>query len=327
MSADAGHRDDAAEIARLIDVLHETDQRLEELLAGEVDSVTDRKGQTILLRRAQEHLRSSESARQASILAALPATIALLDPQGLIISVNKAWREFGTANGLALAAHAVGTSYLDVCDMASGAPEGEATASGIRSVLSGASASFSIEYACHSPVEQRWFRLRVVPLADNAAKGAVVMHTDITERRQTADEVAAMALRTELRERVLSTALASITDFVQIYDRQARLLFANQPLLDHWNLTLEQVVGKDLLELSYPASPAGKLKHQITEVFETGRHVSDELPYTRPGGGQGWHEYIFSPATAADGTVDFVIGSTRDITGRKLAAAHHDNGR
>ena len=88
------------EVSALIETLHETGQRLEELTAGEVDTVTNRDGRTILLRRAQDQLRHNEAAKQAAILNALPAHIALLDSQGLIISVNEAWRRFGRANAL-----------------------------------------------------------------------------------------------------------------------------------------------------------------------------------------------------------------------------------
>ena len=53
------------EVSALIATLHETEQRLEELTAGEVDTVSDRDGRTFLMRRAQEQLRHNEAARQA----------------------------------------------------------------------------------------------------------------------------------------------------------------------------------------------------------------------------------------------------------------------
>jgi light-regulated signal transduction histidine kinase (bacteriophytochrome) len=58
----------AAEVAALIATLHSAGQRLEELTAGEVDSVMDRDGRPFLLRHAQEELRRSEAAKQAVIL-------------------------------------------------------------------------------------------------------------------------------------------------------------------------------------------------------------------------------------------------------------------
>jgi light-regulated signal transduction histidine kinase (bacteriophytochrome) len=57
-----------AEVAALIATLHTAGQRLEELTAGEVDSVMDREGRLFLLRHAQEELRHSEAAKQALIL-------------------------------------------------------------------------------------------------------------------------------------------------------------------------------------------------------------------------------------------------------------------
>ncbi|WP_053076569.1 PAS domain-containing sensor histidine kinase [Caenimonas sp. SL110] len=316
-----GAANSRTEIRRLIDLLHDTDARLDELLEGEIDSVTNQAGHTILLRRAQADMRRNEVTRQAAILAALPASIALIDANGLIVSVNRTWREFADSNALQSAQHGVGTNYLDLCDRASSLDSSEAAhvAAGIRSVLNGAAASYELEYPCHSPTSQRCFLLRVVPLLDEVGKGAVVMHTDVTERWLAAKDMAALSLRTELRERQLSTALASITDFVQIYNHDGRLAYANKPLLDLWGKTLDDIIGKDFLDLGYPAELSARLKRQVQHVFDTQEIVSDEATYVNPAGAHGWYEYIFSPAFAANGNVDFVIGSTRDITERKRA--------
>ena len=58
------------EVTELIATLHATEQRLEELTAGEVDTVADEVGRTLLLRRSQEHLRRTEADKQAAIFAA-----------------------------------------------------------------------------------------------------------------------------------------------------------------------------------------------------------------------------------------------------------------
>jgi signal transduction histidine kinase len=59
----------------------------------------------------------------------------------------------------------------------------------------------------------------------------------------------------------------------------------------------------------------------VQEVFETKKGLTGETPYTSPAGLNGYYEYIFSPVFGADGTVEFVVGTTRDITGRKEAEA------
>jgi light-regulated signal transduction histidine kinase (bacteriophytochrome) len=58
----------SAEVVRLIATLHETERRIEELTAGEVDSVMDTSGRVSLLRNAQEQLRVSEAAKKSVIL-------------------------------------------------------------------------------------------------------------------------------------------------------------------------------------------------------------------------------------------------------------------
>src|ERR1700682_4050342 len=130
---------------------------------------------------------------QAAILNALPAHIALLDTRGRIISVNEAWRRFGSADVTQGPGCGIGLNYLESCDGARGDGSSEAhqAAAGIRSVLSGGVKCFSIEYPCHSPTAQRWFLLMVRPLAGDRPNGAVVMHLDVTAERQTEESLRA----------------------------------------------------------------------------------------------------------------------------------------
>src|ERR1700722_18023570 len=152
-------------MAALMETLLKTGQRLEELTAGQVDTVVDRDGRTFLLRGTQAQLRQSEDAKQAAVLDALPAHIALLDAKGMIISVNDAWRRFASANVIQGLGGGIGLNYLEICDRARGDGSSEArmVAKGIRSVLDGTEKSFSVEYPCHSPTEKRWFQLVVTP--------------------------------------------------------------------------------------------------------------------------------------------------------------------
>lgn len=58
--------DASEELAALIATLHATGQRVEELTAGEVDSVTDSDGRTFLLRHAQDQLRERTAQLEAA---------------------------------------------------------------------------------------------------------------------------------------------------------------------------------------------------------------------------------------------------------------------
>jgi PAS domain S-box-containing protein len=177
--------DEGEKIFTLVRLLDETEQRLRELTGGEVDSILSPSGQSFLLRDAQEKLRQND-ATQSSILNAVPANIALLDRSGIIVSVNEGWRRFAGGNALQDEAVGVGQNYLEVCERAQNgrANEAQKIAAGIRSVLDGRETKFELEYPCHSPTEQRWFRLLVTPTGEDRERGAVVMHLNITERKR-----------------------------------------------------------------------------------------------------------------------------------------------
>ncbi|AWK85876.1 chemotaxis protein [Azospirillum thermophilum] len=121
-----------------------------------------------------------------SVLDSLPEHIAVIDRDGRIVTVNAAWRSFGTLNGApALERCGVGTNYLGACDVTEGV-EGEEIAraahDGLTRILRGEMSSFTIEYPCHSATEHRWFLMHAVRLNDPQG-GVVVSHIDITNRK------------------------------------------------------------------------------------------------------------------------------------------------
>lgn len=124
-----------------------------------------------------------ERDRLQAILDGLPEHIAVLSPDGTIMMVNAAWNRFATANGEAdLRQCGVGSNYLKACgDGVTGPPDSDAQKAyiGIKSVLEGTSALFSLQYPCHSPTEKRWFLMNAAPIRA-ANYGAVVSHINIS---------------------------------------------------------------------------------------------------------------------------------------------------
>ncbi len=123
-----------------------------------------------------------EVSRLQEIIDAMAASIAVLDTGGTITMVNRAWCEFAAANGDAqMARCGPGTNYLEICDPALPPIDGSAhrAAQGLRDVLEGRVAHFSIEYPCHSATERRWFLMHVSAVGGDHP-GAVVSHVDIT---------------------------------------------------------------------------------------------------------------------------------------------------
>ena len=120
-----------------------------------------------------------------SVLDALAAHIAVIDLDGVILQVNAPWRRFANthrAQELPAPHTGVGTNYLAVC---ADHPGGMSPAyEGIQAVLCGLVPSFRLEYACHSPTEEHWFEMCVMPLGHPTPTGAVIAHTDISEHKR-----------------------------------------------------------------------------------------------------------------------------------------------
>ncbi|BDT66615.1 hypothetical protein os1_07780 [Comamonadaceae bacterium OS-1] len=296
----------AQEIEALIEVLHNTEQRLEELTGGEVDAVTNHMGCTLLLRRAQDHLRLYEARKQSAILNALPAHIALLDAQGIIISVNDAWQRFASANVLHQADHGLGLDYLAVCDAAVGdtAADGATVAAGIRAVLEGRLTSFSMEYPCHSPTELRWFELTVTPLEDGVRSGAVVMHMDSTAKKH--DEMALLRF---------SAAMDAIADAIYLVDHTSmRFVHVNDAACSMRNQTREAL----LTEMPWDtlATSRAALEHTYDSIIASdGNTQPVEMLQSRDDGSKVWLE-LRRHAQFAGGRWT-IVTLVRDITERK----------
>jgi diguanylate cyclase (GGDEF)-like protein/PAS domain S-box-containing protein len=223
------------DLSMLIKTLGETDRRLEELTGAEIDLVTDRDGRSYLLRRAQERWRRAAADQQAVIIDALPASIALLNAEGTILSVNESWRRFAQGNSFAERDHGIGCNYLDVCDGARGPESVEAAqaAAGLRSVLAGAAETFSMEYACHGPAEDRWFQFIATPVRDHFPMAAVVMHHDITDRKRAEEDMYRF-----------SAAMEASLDGIRFIDRaQMRIIHVNEAACRMHRMEREQVLA------------------------------------------------------------------------------------
>jgi diguanylate cyclase (GGDEF)-like protein len=270
--------DSQQELSTLIETLITTGQRLEEVTAGQIDTVVGPDGRTFLLPHAQEQLRDGEAAKQAAILDALPAHIALLNTQGIIISVNDAWRQFATANTMQGPQYCVGSDYLDICDRSQGDGSSEArhAGAGIRAVLSGEQKSFSMEYPCHSPAEHCWFLLTVTPVGADRPRGAVVMHLNITPQRSAADQLAHLAQHdclTDLPNRVLlNDRIGQAIALAPRHNQQVAVLFLDLDGFKHINDSLGHPVGDILLQ-----SIARRLEKCVRPGDTVSRQGGDEF--------------------------------------------------
>lgn len=241
-----------------------------------------------------------------AVLNSLSAHIAVLDKEGVIIAVNRAWQRFATQNGSpSAAATGVGANYLAVCDKVTGedAVEAATAAARIRDVIAGLLDHYSFEYTGHSPTEQRWFLFHVVPWMDGAG-GAVISHTNITKRKRVEE-----ALRqSEVRNRALVEA---IPDAIGRFQRDGTCLDMRAPSNFAMTVPPAVAIGKKLTDYLPPAVAQPNMD-AFKQALATGELQMVEYQLADAGGVQVREARIVPYAK------DEVITIVRDITTRRL---------
>jgi signal transduction histidine kinase/PAS domain-containing protein/BarA-like signal transduction histidine kinase len=173
--------------------------------------------------------KASEKERKASnffsaTVDALSAHIAILDETGLIVSVNRAWRDFAKDNSGLCINLCEGVNYIAACEAALGKDSEEAApvAAGIRAVISGQMSNYQLQYPCHGPDDKRWFNLKVTRVQGDGQARVAVAHENITELKLSEQQL-------RLNERRLES-LVKISQY-QTEDVQELLDFALEKAL------------------------------------------------------------------------------------------------
>jgi EAL domain-containing protein (putative c-di-GMP-specific phosphodiesterase class I) len=174
-------------------------------------------------------------------LDSLVAHIAVLDANGEIIMTNRAWARFAIDNGAA--PRAAEQNYLAVSDAAAEEQTAVEASAGLRAIISGHLAEFSLEYPCHSPTLERWYLMHATRYTGPGEARVVVVHVDVTPRI-----VSQRALLSErkAREESLQHDIEELVLIKRVEDAvaQERLLLYAQPIVDLQTL---EVVQRELL--------------------------------------------------------------------------------
>jgi len=135
-----------------------------------------------------------------AVLDSVTEHIVVIDRTGTIRFANAAWIDFGIANGCAVTRSWDGINYLNVCGTSAERGEAHATtvALGMQRVIDGSEEVFYHEYPCHSPVEKRWFMMRVTPLRWDGTPSFAISHQSITERVLIEERLKSLALTDDL---------------------------------------------------------------------------------------------------------------------------------
>ena len=302
----------------------------QEMLLSVIRDITERKRDEAALRDAE--------ALGVSMRDSLLEHIAVLDAQGVIIAVNRAWKRFARENcAPEHVADSIGLNYLQICEPSPGSRSDDDSAEareGIVAVLNGTLSEFEMEYPCHSPTEQRWFQMRVLPL-QGSKKGVVVAHLDITQRK-----LAQGALRKahlELEERVkkrteelnqskdqLQLLLDSTAEAIYGIDTRGECTFCNSACLRMLGYEREEeLLGKNMhWQIHHKHADGTDFPVEECRIFRAfqvneGSHVDNEVIWRTDG--TSFPAEYWSYPQRVDGVAVGAVVTFVDITERKRA--------
>lgn len=209
-------------------------------------------GSVHVARDISEHKRLEKEASDRAeyirkVLDSTDAQMAVVGANGIIHDVNAAWREFALNNGAPEDERewGVGASYT-CCPIQDSEDQSLADRAytGLKGVQDGILADFEMEYPCHSPSEQRWFTMRILPL--KGAPGAVlVSHTNITSRVLAEN---ALAKSDELNRAII----AAIPDILFVIDRDGFFMDCHAPAPEYLLYAPEDIIGQNIDALLPP---------------------------------------------------------------------------
>jgi formate hydrogenlyase transcriptional activator len=138
--------------------------------------------------RAETRLRVARDLNQA-VLASVANEIVVLDREGRIAAVNRAWEASARRERVPASDMPLGTDYLEILARISreGAHDAPARTAAIRSVLSGEQNRFETEFAYPHATGTLYYLLCATRLDGGA--GAVVVHTDVTALERTKQDL------------------------------------------------------------------------------------------------------------------------------------------
>jgi len=202
--------------------------------------------------RAEQKLLESESFNKG-VLSSLASHIAVINKEGSILLVNKAWDNFAKKNGeTRLSRVSEGSNYFDVCEKSvlAGDPFAKKTLEGIKSVLRKEKVIFELEYPCHSPNKNQWFLLSVINFGRDTHK-VVISHQNITERKIAEKNFIDTSIELQNTLAKLNKILDSSSDIICTINADGEFVNVSAASQQVLGYTPEELIGIKFMNLVY----------------------------------------------------------------------------
>ncbi len=153
---------------------------------------------------------------------------------------------------------------------------------------------------------------------DDSPNEGMSIIVDLSERKRIEAEIVRLAAESDRQKRLYETVLTNTPDFMYVFSLDHKVIYANEALIKMWGRGYEGAIGKTFLEIGYEPWHAEMHDREIDQVRATRRPIRGEVPFHGTLGRR-QYDYIFVPVIGADGEVEAVAGTTRDVTERKEA--------
>lgn len=171
-----------------------------------------------------------------SAIDAMSQEVAVLDAEGRIVAVNRAWQRFAADNGGDPQSTGIGADYLAATRHARD-PIALRVATAIEDMLEGRRQSFEAGYPCDSPDRKRWFAMRADRIDVHGSPHVMTTHTEITDLR-----------RAEHRATVQAHLLDMIAIPVFALDRERRVSYVNRAAEHFWGRPDSALLGRRFVD-------------------------------------------------------------------------------
>jgi PAS domain S-box-containing protein len=262
-------------------------------MRGIVHDITQRKEAELALQQSEAHLRA--------IIENEPECIKILDAQGRLKQMNPAGLAMLEADSLQ---QIVGLPALNLI-----APEYRAAFADLhKRVIAGETMQLQYE-VLGLKGRRRWLETHAVPMQDHNQVVHLAVTRDITERKQTEQQ---------LRElnRDFVTFLENTSDFIYFKDQDSRIRFCSQTLAHiTQHKSWRDLIGKHDFEI-FPPDTAQVYYQEELPVFNQGQPIINKVNlYYNDDGSKGWVSTSKWPVFDLDNrNVIGIFGISRDIT-------------
>ncbi|HXG83750.1 MAG TPA: CHASE3 domain-containing protein [Pyrinomonadaceae bacterium] len=262
-------------------------------------------------KRSELTLRESEFFNRA-VLDSLPAHIAVVDKDGVITAVNRAWQNFARANCLEeqIGSTGVGQNYLKVCETGRAFEKDAKDVLGnLRAVLADEKSGFAFEYSCHSPDEERWFILQVSAMRGAEKGGAVISHFDITDRKKAEIEL-------KNSEQFNRSIFENSPDCVKVLELDGTLSAMNSNGLCVLEIDdFAHFAGKQWID--FWEGDENEMAYQAVQSAAKGKTAQFEGFCKTAKGTTKYWDVSVAPVFDAEGKPNRLISTSRDISERR----------